>query len=211
MSRQKASEARTTRLNETRTLKPEPTHTPILSDEDLLLRIQARDETAFAALYDRYAAICLGFMLRILHNRAEAEDVLQEVFTQVWQQASAFDVARGRPATWLLTIARSRALDRLRKLDVRERTITSAVREGVIATANAADEAINLEQTQIVRNALAQIPDKQRSALLLAYFEGLTQTQIAERMGEPLGTIKTRMRNGLMKLNEILREKIKTH
>lgn len=175
------------------------------TDEQLMTSVKLRDEAAFGRFYDRYSAICLGFMLRILHDRAEAEDLLQEVFVQVWQQAASFDSARGKPVTWLLTIARSRALDRLRKLDVRERTVTAATREqNILMTTSVSDEAQHFEQAEIVHTALAAIPDNQRQTLLLAYFEGLTQTQIAARLNEPLGTIKTRMRSGLMKLQEML-------
>ncbi len=175
-----------------------------------MLRIAARDEQAYAALYDRYAAICLGFMLRILHDRAEAEDLLQEVYLQIWQQADAYDVERGRPVTWILTIARSRALDRLRKLDVRSRTAVAATREQSFTTENAVDTCLHLEQAELVHSALIEIPEKQRQALLLAYYEGLTQTQIAERLSEPLGTIKTRMRNGLLKMHDLLSKKLGT-
>ncbi len=179
------------------------------TDEALMRCVAARDEAAFAKLYDRYAAICLGFMLRILHNRAEAEDVLQEVYLQIWQQASNYDIARGRAITWILTIARSRALDRLRKIDVRDRTVTAVTHEQSfrVATTTAIDDCLNLENAEIVHAALDGISEKQRQALILAYYEGLTQTQIAERLGEPLGTIKTRMRNGLLKLHGLLAAK----
>ena len=182
------------------------------TDEELMRRVAARDEQAFAQLYDRYAAICLGFMLRILHNRAEAEDVLQEVYLQIWQQASNFDAARGRAITWILTIARSRALDRLRKIAVRDRTATAATHEQSMRVANTTiDDCLNLENAEIVHAALAGIAEKQRQLLILAYYEGLTQTQIAERLGEPLGTVKTRMRNGLLKLHDLLADKLGKH
>ncbi len=190
-------------------MKPELKQVEV-TDEELMRCVAARDEAAFGKLYDRYAAICLGFMLRILHNRAEAEDVLQEVYLQIWQQASNYDIARGRAITWILTIARSRALDRLRKIDVRDRTVTAVTHEQSIRGANttAIDDCLNLENAEIVHAALNGISEKQRQTLILAYYEGLTQTQIAERLDEPLGTIKTRMRNGLLKLHGLLAAKL---
>ena len=163
------------------------------------------DETALAAVYDRYRLILFGLVLRILHDRAEAEDVLQEVFLQVWRRASDFDESRGRAFTWLVTIARSRALDRLRAASSRARLATEAAQSPRDEVGDAAEEATRSEQATTVRKALAELPDEQRRALLLAYFEGLTQTEIAARLGDPLGTVKTRMRSGMMKLREILR------
>lgn len=173
-----------------------------------LVRAAARgDETAFAALYDRYSPILFGLLLRILRSRPEAEDVLQEVFVQVWQRAASFDEARGRPFTWLVMMARSRALDRLRAVESRERTATAAAREEAEEVSDAARDAERAEEREAVRGALAQIPEAQQRALLLAYFEGLSQSEIAARLGEPLGTVKTRMRAGVMKLRELMRRK----
>jgi len=179
------------------------------SDAELIHAIARGDEQSFASLYDRYSPILLGFLLRILNNRAEAEDVLQEVFLQVWQRASDFDDTRGRPFTWLVTLARSRAIDRLRSLGSRGRVAQEAASRDVAPTIrNASDDAIQSEHSEIVRRALADIPEDQRRALVLAYFEGLTQSEIAARLGEPLGTIKTRARSGLSKLRHILEHKL---
>jgi RNA polymerase sigma-70 factor (ECF subfamily) len=186
-------------------LHPEQAQT---SDAELLHAIARGDEQALASLYDRYRLILFGLVLRILHSRDEAEDVLQELFLQVWKRASDFDEARGRPFTWLVTLARSRAIDRLRSLGSRDRVATEAAREAPEAWANAVDDAIRSEQSEIVRTALAELPEEQRRALLLAYFEGLTQTEIAARLGAPLGTVKTRMRAGMMKLRELLRDQM---
>ncbi len=165
------------------------------------------DEAAFAALYDRHSAILFGLLLRILGERAEAEDTLQEVFLQVWQKASTFDEARGTAFTWLVTLARSRAIDRLRARNARYRAGTEAARnDGMHVEADAVDQAMLSEQSQTVRKALLEIPEDQRRTLFLAYFEGLTQSEIAARLEEPLGTVKTRARAGLKKLREILGE-----
>jgi RNA polymerase sigma-70 factor (ECF subfamily) len=182
-------------------------------DQRLLASVARRDERAFAELYDLYAPILFGLLLRILHSRAEAEDVLQEVFLQVWQQAPSFDPARGRPFTWLVTLARSRAIDRLRAVESRERTAQrsaedSPAGEPASAKEGAADElALQGERAEIVRGALAQLSEEQRSTLLLAYLGGLSQAEIAEQTGQPLGTVKTRTRSGLKKLHELLRNR----
>lgn len=148
-------------------------------------------------------------MLRILRSRAEAEDVLQEVFLQVWQQAHAFDAARGRPFTWLVTLARSRAIDRLRSLESRDRVAKRSATEFPEDNfGDAVSDAIRSEQRETVRRALAEIPEEQRRTLTLAYLDGMTQTEIATQLGQPLGTVKTRTRSGLLKLNELLRGKL---
>ena len=179
------------------------------SDVDILRGIAGGDEQALSALYDRYRLILFGLILRILHSQAEAEDVLQEVFLQVWRRASDFDETRGRPFTWLVTLARSRAIDRLRSLGSRERTAQESARDVPDSISDAADDAVKSEQGEIVRAALRELPEEQRRTLLLAYFEGLTQSEIAERLKTPLGTIKTRMRSGMTKLRESLGERMK--
>ena len=179
-----------------------------ISDTELLHAIARGDELALASLYDRYAAILLGLLLRILRSRPEAEDVLQEVFMQVWRRAGDFDEARGRGFTWLVTLARSRAIDRLRSIDARARAAQAAQHETQEETADASDDVFNSERRTVVLAALARLPEEQRRALLLAYYDGLTQSEIAARLNQPLGTVKTRMRSGLMKLRELLREQM---
>jgi RNA polymerase sigma-70 factor (ECF subfamily) len=166
--------------------------------------IAARDEAALAKLYDRYRVIVFGLLMRILNNREEAEDVLQEVFLQVWRKAGDFDENRGRPFTWLVTLGRSRGIDRLRTLASRERVAAAGAREVVEQVSDAATDAFKSEQRGLVNSALAQLPDEQKRPLMLAYFDGLTQSEIAARLGAPLGTVKTRMRTGLMRLRELL-------
>ncbi len=185
-------------------MQAEPSQT---SDNDLLHAVARGDESALAACYDRYRLILFGLVLRILNDRQEAEDVLQEVFVQVWQRAGDFDEARGRAFTWLVTIARSRALDRLRAAGSRARIVDEAARQSTDEVSDAGLDALKSETGTIVRNALAELADEQRKVLLLTYFEGLTQTEIAERLGDPLGTVKTRIRSGLIKLRELLSQR----
>jgi RNA polymerase sigma-70 factor (ECF subfamily) len=187
-------------------VQAEPSQIP---DDDLLRAIARGEEAALAAVYDRYRLILFGLILRILHDREEAEDCLQEVFLQVWRRACDFDSARGRAFTWLVTIARSRALDRLRAAGSRLRLATEAAQAAPAEAGDSAREAVRSEEGAVVREALAKLPDEQRRPLLLAYFEGLTQTEIAARLGDPLGTVKTRMRSGMIKLRELLHGKLR--
>jgi RNA polymerase sigma-70 factor (ECF subfamily) len=176
-----------------------------------LLRATARgDEVAFASLYDKFSPILFGLLLRILHSRAEAEDVLQEVFLQVWQQARAFDSSRGRAFTWMVTLARSRAIDRFRAVDSRDRAARRSVDDAppTAMQGDASDDAVLAERAEVVRGALAQLPEEQRQVLLLAYLDGMSQSEIAESKNQPLGTVKTRTRAGLKKLSEMLHSKL---
>jgi len=182
-----------------------------VTDAELVHAIARGDEEAFACLFDSYNPTLLGFLIRILNNKAEAEDVLQEVFVQVWQQAPRYDETRGRVFTWLVTMARSRALDRLRALGSRESAATKSASERVEEFPSAVDEAIESEQYEVVRDALEEIPEAQRNVLMLAYFEGLSHPEIATRVGIPLGTAKTRIRDGLKKLRGLLHKRLKDY
>ena len=186
--------------------KSAASYIPPLQDTDvsLLTAIAAHDEAALAQLYDRYRAILFGLLMRILNNREEAEDVLQEVFLQVWRKAQDFDESRGRPFTWLVTLARSRGIDRLRTLAARERVAEAGAREPSDEISDAATDAFKSEQRGLVSDALAKLPDEQKRPIMLAYFEGLTQSEIAKNLGAPLGTVKTRMRTGMIRLRELL-------
>jgi len=182
----------------------QPERAQDVHDIELLEAIAAKDEAALGRLYDRYRVILFGLLMRILNNREEAEDVLQEVFLQVWRKATDFDQTRGRPFTWLVTLARSRGIDRLRTLAARERLAEAGARQSSEEISDAASDAFKSEQRDLVTDALAQLPDEQKRPIMLAYFDGLTQSEIATRLGTPLGTVKTRMRTGLMRLRELL-------
>ncbi|HKR13671.1 MAG TPA: sigma-70 family RNA polymerase sigma factor [Pyrinomonadaceae bacterium] len=170
----------------------------------MLKAVAAKDEAALGRIYDRYRVILFGVLLRILNDRAEAEDVLQEVFLQVWRRAGDFDENRGRPFTWLVTLARSRGIDRLRTLASRERVAQAGAKEAGEEFSDAATDAVRSEQRGVVNKALDQLPEEQKRPLMLAYFDGLTQSEIAKQLGAPLGTVKTRMRSGMIKLRELL-------
>ena len=176
-----------------------------VSDVALLQAIARGDEASLARLYDQYRVILFGLLVRILNSREEAEDVLQEVFLQVWRRAGDYDEQRGKPFTWLVTLMRSRAIDRLRVLSARQRLATSVAQDQPAEASDALKETVRSEQKDIVRQALAELPEEQRRTLLLAYFEGLTQTEIAAKLNAPLGTVKTRMRSAMTKLRETLR------
>ena len=178
-------------------------------DEVCLKRIVAGDQGGAAALYDRHARALYSLILRILGDQADAEDVLQEVFAQAFRQAARYEPSRGAVAAWLLTMARTRAIDRLRARRSRfeGRTGESAALDDLAAVQpDAASAMLNEEQTRLVRRALGELPLLQRIAIELAYYEGLSHSEIAERLEQPLGTVKTRIRLGLMKLRDVLTE-----
>jgi RNA polymerase sigma-70 factor (ECF subfamily) len=183
-----------------------------VSDVELLHAVARGDEAALARLYDAYRVILFGLLVRILNSREEAEDILQEVFVQVWRRAKDFDEKRGRPFTWLVTLARSRAIDRLRQLGARQRLAIGAAQEqeNTESFSDALTDSVRAEQQAVVRRALAELPEEQRTTLLLAYFDGLTQSEIATKLNAPLGTIKTRMRSGMIKLRALLGPKLET-
>jgi RNA polymerase sigma-70 factor (ECF subfamily) len=172
-------------------------------DAALVRRMSGGDERALGALYDRWSAAVYALVLQIVRDAAEAEDVVEDVFWQSWRQAARYEPSRAGVSTWLLTIARSRALDRLRSLRrAREETvpITSAAESVASSGATPAVDAELSEERVLVAAALRELPAEQREALELAYFGGLSQTEIAARTGQPLGTVKTRMRLAMQKL-----------
>src|SRR5215510_9435857 len=173
----------------------------------LLAQIAHGDREAFGRFYDDFAGLALGLIRRILRDPAAAEEVLQEVFWQIWQEAGRYDPRRGSPEAWVVMRSKTRAIDRLRAMRRREKTFVAPVDESVTRSTEAPGEnpGVAAETRGLVRSALDELPEAQRRVVELAFFEGLTQSEIASRLGEPLGTVKTRARTALERLRQVLR------
>ena len=178
------------------------------ADAAVLRRMAAGDSGALAELYDRHARGVYSLALRVLQDVHEAEDVVQDVFSQAWRQATRYDAARAAVGAWLLNLTRSRAIDRLRARRARPEAPVDT--EGIAAVAGpgmaADDRVISDERGRLVRQALDDLPRLQRVAVELAFYEGLTHVEIAEQLEQPLGTVKTRIRLGLLRLRDVLGE-----
>jgi len=170
------------------------------ADVSLIDRVVARDPTAIAELYDRHSRLLFGLILRIVQERGEAEDVLQEVFLSVWTRASTYRPAAGPPIAWLVGIARNRAIDRLRAIGVRVHAVEAA------HSPAAADSPESQVERGEVSRALAALPAEQRVLIENAYYLGLTHSELADRFQLPLGTVKTRVRTGMLALRQQLSE-----
>lgn len=186
-----------------------PVQDPIDADADLLRQIAAGDRAAFARFFDRHASGVLGLLIRLVKRRAEAEELLQEVFLQAWRQAATYRPSGASPRSWLLMIARSRAIDRIRSGKSREDREIAATRSALldghrseppVGLARLEDE----ERRRRVAAALAVLPAEQRAAIDLAFFEGLSHREVAERLDQPLGTVKSRILLGMKKLRQEL-------
>jgi len=178
------------------------------SDVDLLRQIGQEDRRSFEMLYDRFSGVLFSTAYRVLNNREAAEDVLQDVFIQIWEKAPLYDPARGKPMTWAVTLTRHKAIDRLRSTVRRNRLHDDVEREAELFAQfddRSPFDAVSARETnQIVRDAIQQLSKDQREAIVLAFFSSLTQTEIAERFQEPIGTIKAGIRRGMIKLREVL-------
>ena len=179
----------------------------------LIKKVADGDQSAVATLYDSTSRLVFGLILRIVTDRATAEEVLLDVYTQVWRQASSYDIARGAPLAWIMTIARSRAIDRLRsgKHDQHAKESLDTIGEVTASTVNPEEATVNSERQRMVRTALDSLSPEQREVIELAYFSGLSHSEIALRLGHPLGTVKTRTRLGMMKLRDLLKPVIGGH
>ena len=176
-----------------------------LSDEAVVAMLARSDETALAELYDRFGRVAYGLALRILRDEKLAEDAVQEGFLAAWRNADRFIPERGKASTWLLTLVHRRAVDLVRREDRRRaEPLTESVDPP--SSGSAEDDAWLRFERERVQSALKQLPDQQREALELAYYGGFTQSELAERLGQPLGTIKSRMFMGLAQLRELLGE-----
>jgi len=182
-----------------------------LPDAELVRRIADRRQEALAELYDRFAPLLLALVRRILNNRSDAEEVVQETLLQAWSQASRYDPRRASVPTWLVLMARSRAIDLLRSRRVRERTVATVQAEGGPAdTSPEGPRSVWYSERQArVAGALAELPVEQREVLEKAFFAGLSQREIAEATGIPLGTVKTRTLLAMRKLRESLRGELR--
>jgi RNA polymerase sigma-70 factor, ECF subfamily len=171
-------------------------------------KVAQGDRTAFSQLFDRYHQLAMNLAWRVLNERQEAEDVVQEVFLQLWQDAKTYDRERGNVSTWIVTIARSRAIDKVRSRKVRHIVDSGVENEDTEAFTErppdpGASQA-NLDNRLLVRQAFGSLAVEQRVVIEMAYYEGMSQSEIAEALREPLGTIKTRIRSGLIKLKQAL-------
>jgi len=176
------------------------THDPARTGADIALfrRVIARDPSALGELYDQHSRLLFGLILRILKDRGDAEEVLQEVFVQAWTRAATYNLGLGSPLGWLLGIARNRAIDRLRRKTVHLRAVDAAVEP---SAPEDPERLAALEQRRrSVQEALDALPADQRELIEQAYFLGLTHTELAARFGLPLGTVKTRIRSGMVSL-----------
>jgi RNA polymerase sigma-70 factor (ECF subfamily) len=173
-----------------------------LSDEALLALLARSDDDALAELYDRYGRAAYALALRILRDAALAQDAVQEAFLTAWRTAPSYDPRRGAPSTWLMTLVHRRAVDVVRREDRRR---AAPLDDAPVASGDATDETAELRiERRRVQDALALLAPNEREALELAYYGGLSQSEIAERLGVPLGTVKSRMFAGLARLREAL-------
>lgn len=183
--------------------------TGVHEDEALIARVAAGDDRALEALYDRYTRIVYSMAYRVLSSAELAEDIVQETFWRVWRRSSTYQVGRGQVMSWIFGIAHNLAIDELRRQRVRpspvyetpERPILSEIED---QQSDVLGSALEQERRQLINEALGEIPDEQREVLELAYFSGLSQSEIADQLQKPIGTIKTRARLGLQKLRDIL-------
>lgn len=177
-------------------------------DKRLIARMTQSDEEALSQLYERYASMLLALAIRVVGDRAEGEEVLQEVFIQAWRQAERYRPQRSSVSTWLVMMTRSRAIDRIRSRKVKERTLSAAQHEETRTheSPSGARNVLHQERAARLRSELAELPEGQRRVLELAFFSGMTQREIAAETGIPLGTVKTRTLLAMKKLRSALRD-----
>lgn len=178
------------------------------ADNELMRRMRSGDETAFAGFYRRFAPGLFSMIYQILQDQKASEDVLQESFVQMWKKASSYDAERSGLFTWAVMISRNKAIDRLRARGRRLRTVDAAAAEWAAVPPEGSAQADALlgqtEERTRIRAALSQLPGGQREAIDLAFFGGMTQVEISEKLGAPLGTVKARIRRGLLALRDVL-------
>jgi RNA polymerase sigma-70 factor (ECF subfamily) len=179
----------------------------VVSETELLARVALKDQNAFSQIYDRFSGCLYSIAVRILRDETAAEDVMQEVFLQIWDRAATYNPELGKPLTWAVTMMRNRAVDRIRANARGQRLIEAATleQESEPAFASASNEmVIGREMAQQVRAALASLPGDYRRVIEMAFFGGLTQSEIATALGAPLGTVKAQIRRGMLQMRETL-------
>lgn len=178
------------------------------AESALLRRVAQGDRRSFEELYYRFAGVLFSTAFRVLNNQEAAEDVLQDVFIQIWEKAPLYDPARGKPITWAVTLTRHKAIDRLRSIQRRARLQDDVQREALVFETfdgkSSFDSVSSAETAKLVRAAIQGLSEDQREAIELAFFSSLTQSEIAVRLNIPLGTVKARIRRGMMRLREIV-------
>ncbi len=184
-------------------------------DRDLMRRIVSKEPEALSELYEHYNRLLFGLLKSILKKREEAEDILQEVFTTIWEKADQFDTERGTAYTWIVSLTRNKAIDRLRsKVYKEQKKQSTSLNDDDVFHPLYSEENNPLENTILsdrakrVYNALQNLTEKQRSVIQVAYFDGLSQSEISDEYDIPLGTVKTRMRDGMIKLRELLAQEM---
>jgi len=192
-------------------MEPDPAQ-QLAAEIRLMQRVAEGDRRGFEELYDRFSGVLFSTAYRVLNNQEAAEDVVQDVFIQIWEKAPLYDPSRGKPITWAVTLTRNKAIDRLRSMQRRSRLQDDVQRESEtfeqFDDRSSFDAVASGETSQLVREAIQKLSRDQREAIELAFFSSLTQTEIAERLNEPLGTIKARIRRGMMKLRDVLSPQI---
>lgn len=186
----------------------ERTENTLEDDIELIRRIGMGDRASFATFYQRYANLVFSTAYRVLNNSSDAEDVTQDVMFMIWEKSPMYDPARGKPITWAVTMTRNKAIDRLRSVQRRFRLQDEVEREAdpqdMIQERRPVDELDAIEKGNIVRTAVMKLSREQREVIEMAYFGGLTQQEIAARLDEPLGTVKARIRRGMLRLKKIV-------
>lgn len=179
-------------------------------DRELVERLQRRDQNAVSDLYDRYGRVAYAVIVRIVKDGGIAEDLTQETFLRVWNRVAAFDAAKGSLGAWVLTVARNRAIDYVRSVQnrMRENVYELDASEAPILFTTIEANILNSDRARLLKAAFGKLSEKQRQVIELGYFEGLSQTEMAERMKQPLGTVKTWCRTALLKLREELGEAV---
>jgi RNA polymerase sigma-70 factor (ECF subfamily) len=192
------------------------THSGSQDEVELIRRIKARDEKALEQLYDLYKRLLYGMILSIVKKREEAEDVLQNVFLKIWNKAHTFDEEKGNVYSWVVTLTRNKAIDHIRSKDYKAQQQTSqGIDENTLAWMGTVHDPLETtifsDRADLVRRALEELPESQSEVLKIAYYRGMTQPEISRYLGIPLGTVKTRMRQGMLKLKSILQDYILHH